>query len=276
MNAALFSYYSSIGIVAAGLLLPPLMGGLVAGAGRIFDAKKQGLDAPSLLQPFQDYYSLWRNEPAETPRDSLLFVLLSMTFHLMALVMLGVKNNLPPVLFMQAFGMVVLIIGGMPRPVPYYGLSANHALKAFLISQPLVFLVAAGVFFATGSFDVSAVNEYPRLLVFDLPLLCMALLLVEKETRSDENESAANGRALLVVKLAHCYRAGTFLLLAGFFFSHSLAGAVWAAIILNVLMAVSSRISLRKARALKAAWGWGYVFFACGVNLTWIYIKYWV
>ena len=41
-------------------------------------------------------------------------------------------------------------------------------------------------------------------------------------------------------------------------------------------MAVSSRISLRKARELKAAWGWGYVFFACGVNLTWIYIKYWI
>jgi len=276
MNAAFAPHFPMLGIIVACLLVPPLIGGLVAGVVRIFDAKKQGLDAPPLLQPFQDYYALWRNEPAATLRDPLFFVLLSMAFHLMALVMLGLQKNLSPVLFLQAFGVLVLIMGGMSRPVPYYGLSANHALKAFLISQPLVFLVAAGVFFATGSFDVSAVNEYPRLLVFDLPLLCMALLLVEKETRSDENESAANGRALLAVKLANCYRAGTFLLLAGFFFAHSLAGAVWAAIILNILLAVSSRISLRKARELKAAWGWGYVFFACGVNLTWIYIKYWI
>ena len=180
MNAAVVPHFPMLGISVACLLLPPLIGGLVAGVGRIFDAKKQGLDAPPLLQPFQDYYALWRNEPASTPRDPLVFVLLSMAFHLMALVMLGLQKNLSPVLFLQAFGVVVLIMGGMPRPVPYYGLSANHALKSFLIGQSLVFLVAAGVFFATGSFDVSAVNEYPRLLVFDLPLLCMALLLVEK------------------------------------------------------------------------------------------------
>ncbi|HWR29065.1 MAG TPA: hypothetical protein VN631_04455 [Negativicutes bacterium] len=278
MNAAVLSHFSSLGIIALCLFVPPLIGGLVAGADRIFDAKKQGMDAPSLLQPFQDFYALWRNEVVGVPRHSLGYVFLSMAFFLMALVLLGLQKNLPPILFLQAFGVLALIMGGMARPVPYFGLSVNHGLKAFLTQQPILLLVTIGIFFATGSFNFSAIKEYPRLLVIDLPLLCAALLIVEYANRSALNAGAASDPSLAVLKLANCYRAGTLLLLAGFFFAHSLAGAALAAIVLHVLLILISRAATYenwRMKMQKLQWEWGYVYFGCGLNLIWIYIKYW-
>jgi len=272
MNAAFLPHFSSLGIITLCLIVPPLIGGLVAGAGRIFDAKKQGMDAPSLLQPFQDFDALWRNEAAG---DSLSYVFMSMAFQVMALVLLGLQKNLSPVLFLQAFGVLALIMGGMARPVPYFSLSVNHGLKAFLTHQPILLLVAVGIFFATGSFNFSAIKEYPRLMVIDFPLLCAALLIVEYANRNAINAGAASDPSLAVLKLANCYRAGTLLLLAGFFFAHSLAGAALAAIVLHVLLVLIPRAAAYETWRRKTQWSWGYVYFGCGLNLIWIYIKYW-
>jgi len=281
MNGVTIAQLSLIGIIAACVLVPPLAGGMIEGVFRRFVAKKQGRDIPPLLQPFQEIVAILRQTPMSGSSEQTVCVLLSITFQVAALLMLVLQRDLPPVLFMQGFGVLALIMGGISRAYPYFGLSVNHALKAFLYCQSVLFLAAIGVFFATGSFNLGAVKEYPRLLVLDLPLLFMALLLVELTTRNAACEGALNADlpgdpGWAVASVSNCFRSSTLMLVAGFFVAHSLTGAVMAAGLLYVILLAVSNGSLKKGWPLKFEWSWGYVFFACGLNLVWIYIKYWM
>lgn len=274
MNGAFLPDLFLVETIVACLLAPPFIGGLVSGVARRYDAIKGGRIAPSLLQPFQEVYVALRKKPGTGSYEVYSALVLSMTLQLAALGMLGLLKNLLPVLFLQAAGLLAMIMAGMFRPVPFIGLSGNHALKAFLTREPILFLVAAGVFFATGSFSLAAVAEYPRLLAIDLPLLCVVLLFIEQESRREPNDVKTESE-LVFMKLANCYRCGTLLLFAGFFFAHSLIGAVIAAILLHIVLVGLSYVPVHISSSQKAKWGWGYVYFATALNLSWIYIKYW-
>ena len=276
MNATLLELLPSIGIFAACLLLPPLIGGLTEGLLYRFHAKGAGRTVPSLLAPFQELAVNLRLPLTAVPNEQILCILMAMAFHLLAIVMLGLQRELPPILLLQAFGVLALIMAGMSRTVPYSHLTINHALRAFLTTQPLLMLVAAGIYFATGNFNLGGVKEYPRLLVADLPFLFIVLILVEQASHSAANEGAASDSMLAFVKLTNCYRSGTLLLLAGFFFAHSLSVATLAAIVLHATLRVAPHALPRAAEWVKAEWSWGFLYFACGLNLLWIYIKYWM
>ncbi len=276
MNATLLELLPSIGIFAACLLLPPLIGGLTEGVLYRFHAKGAGRTVPSLLAPFQEVAVNLRLPLTAVPNEQILCILMAMVFHLLAIVMMGLQRELPSILLLQAFGVLALIMAGMSRTVPYSHLTINHALRAFLTAQPLLMLVAAGIYFATGNFNLGGVKDYPRLLVVDLPFLFMVLILVELAAPSAVNEVSASDPMLAFVKLANCYRSGTMLLLAGCFFAHSLLMAALAAIILHALLRVTPHALPRAAGWVKAEWSWGFLYFACGVNLLWIYIKYWM
>ena len=276
MNATLLALLPSVGIFAACLLLPPLIGVLTEGVLYQLDAKKAGRTVPSLLAPFQEYVVNLRLPLTAVPNEQTTCILLSMAFQLLAIVMMGLQRELPPILLLQAFGVLALIMAGMSKTVPYSHLTINHALRAFLTSQPLLMLVAAGIFFATGNFNLGGIKDYPRLLVVDLPFLFIVLILVELAARTAAKEEAASDPMLAFVKLANCYRSGTLLLLAGFFFAHSIAAAALAAIVLYAILRGAPHAWPRAAGWLKAEWSWGFLYFVCGLNLIWLYIKYWM
>lgn len=276
MNATLLALLPSFGIFAACLLLPPLIGGLTEGVLDQFHAKGAGRTVPSLLAPFREVAVSLRLPLTAVPNEQITCILLAMAFHLLAIVMMGLQRELPPILLLHAFGVLALIMAGMPRIAPYSHLTINHALRAFLTAQPLLMLVAAGIFFATGAFNLGGIRDYPRLLVIDLPFIVIVLILVELAAHTASNETASSDPMLAFVKLANCYRSGTLLLLAGFFFAHSLAVAALAAIVLHAILRVAPHVLPRAAEWVKAEWSWGFLYFACGLNLIWIYIKYWM
>jgi len=277
MNADVFGYLSLIGITAACIGVPPLVAGLFDGVVHHFAAKKQGRAVPSLFQVFHEMAAAFKAAPAEASKVHTACVLLSMAFHLVALVMLGLQRDLPPILFLHAFGLLALILGGMTRTRPYYGLNLTCELREIFTSQPVLLLSAVGIFFATGSFNPAAVTEYPRMLVVDLPLLCLAVLLVEQHRRNvAKDETPDADPALAIVKLANCYRSATVLLFAGFFFSHSLTGASIVAVLLHIVLRYSYQASAYLPAPVKAAWSWGYVLWGCSLNLIWVYLKYWM
>jgi hypothetical protein len=277
MNSAFFSDFSSFGIIVACLLSPPVIGGFVQCLTRSLDAKKRGRSVPPFFQSISDFFSILRQNPATVSREQTVCALLSMTFYLTALGMLALQKHLPFILFLQAFGALAIIMGGMSRPVPYSGASVNHALKAFLTYQSVLFLVAMGFFFATGSFSLATVKQYPRLLVIDLPFLFMALLLVDYAAQCAVSEGGSVDTAMALAMLANCYRTATLVLFAGFFLSHSLLGAAEAAILLYAIVSISIfRAQEHGLLRRNLERGWGYLFFVCGLNLVWVYIKYWL
>lgn len=277
MSAELFASFSTFGIIVSCIFGPPLIGGLIVAFGRQWNAKKQGRTVSPLLQFLPVYGEMRWNASVKVPGDLFFWLLLSVTFHLLALVLLGFQKNLAPILFFQAAGVLAMILGGMTHSISYFGLSFNHGLKAFLTSQPVLFLVAAGVFLTTGSFNFTEIANYPRLLVIDSPLLFAALLFVTHETERNVNETAAQGPLSALIQLAACYQTATLLLFAGYFFGHGLGAAALAAVLLYVLLTIVSYAGPNDAwRQYKAEWGWEAAFFACGLNLVWIYIKYWL
>ena len=259
-------------IVLACLFAPPVLGGLTAGSMNYCQAKKEGRQLPSLFQTFSTFMSKLR-QPAAGQR-SLQWALLSLSFQIAAIVLLGLQKTLPPVLLLYTAGAWVLLFVTSFRPVSISGPDLTHAVRSLLTLQPLLFLVMAGLYFVTGGFSLQILPEIPRVLGIDLPLLWLILPVVEYETRQTMTAYfPADGPLASVMALTQCYASGSVLLLAGFFWTRSVAGAMACAVILQ--------ISLSLLRFVRAPWlskladYWGYVYFTGVVNLLWVYIKYW-
>ena len=266
---------SSLSIIAGCLLIPPLIGCFVDGLSIRYDAKKQGGKIPPLSQPFQEINLLLRQKKGVVPYEPFICILLTLSIDLTALGMLGLQKNLLPILFLQSAGILAMSTARMHHSVPGGVRSVNCELKAFLTRTPLLILVVAGIFFATGSFSLAGLLEYPRLLVIDLPFMWVSLLFIEQASRRDVND-IPTGPAPAFVKLANSYRSGIILLLAGFFFAGNLVGAVAAAVFLHMALVWFGHIQHRFSWRQKSKWGWGYLYFAVLLNLSWIYIKYWL
>jgi ech hydrogenase subunit B len=267
------------GIIAACVLAPLLVVGTAEAVIHHFNAKKQGNPVISLLHIFKKRVANFRSaQNADSTWQTLQILcgLVSVVFQLTALVMLGLQRDLVPIFFLYSFAVLIGIVGRRLRISPVQGLDGNDELQKFVVMQSLLLLIVIGIFFATGSFKASAIKEYPRLLVVDLPLLCLALVIVAQTYwRRTHDISTIDHRALMLMNLADCYRNTTLLLLIGFFFSHSLSSAAIIALLVYLLPRFSVQLYSLLPERLLANWSWGYVFFGCGLNIAWIYIKFW-
>lgn len=262
-------------ILTVCLIAPPLIGGLSAGAIHYYEAKKTGRNTPSLLAPFSELLVRLRRRSATLQPATIFLAALSLAFHGAALGMLAWQKSLPPMLFFQAAGFLTMVLAGSFRSVPFAGPSLNHALRSFLTIQPLLFLIAAGVFFASGSFSLMSEPEFSRVLGVNLPLLWLVLLLIEAAGPRAVVANASAGDATdALIQLSQCYRSATLLLLAGFFWTHGMVGAVVAAVLLQGILAIVPKLRLPWRPPVSGSWGLAY--FAAGLNVCWLYIKFWL
>ena len=262
-------------ILTVCLIAAPLISGLSAGAIRYFEAKKTGRNTPGLLTPFAEFLVQIRRCSATLHPAQVFLAALSLAFHGAALGLLVWQKSLPTVLFLQAAGLLTMVLAGSFRSVPFVGPSLNHALRSFLTIQPLLFLIAAGVFFSSGSFSLMPAPEFSRVLVVNLPLLWVVLLWIELTGPRAVTANAPEGDMVdALIQLSQCYRSATLLLLAGFFWMHGVVGAIMAAVLLQGILAVVPK--LRLPWRTPVAGSWGLAYFAAGLNVCWLYIKFWL
>ena len=266
---------NGIVILTVCLIAAPMIGGFSAGAIRYYEAKKTGRNTPSLLTSLTDFLVRLRRRPATLQPAQVFLAALSLAFHGAALGMLVWQKSLPPVLFFQAVGLLMMVLAGSFRSVPFVGPSLNHALRSFLTIQPLLFLIAAGVFLASGSFSLMPAPENSRVLGVNLPLLWLVLLLIEAAGPRAAVANAPEGDAAdALIQLSQCYRSATLLLLAGFFLMHGVVGAIVAAVLLQGILAIVPKLQLPWRTPVAGSWGLAY--FAAGLNVCWLYIKFWL
>ena len=212
-------------------------------------------------------------------------ILLYLGFNFMAVCMLALKLNLMSALSLQAFGFLAMFVGEYSQNHLRKRSDCNRLLKEFLILQPVLFAVATGFFFATGSFTIADSVQQPRLLIAELPLLFLALIgfsyLSVKENlaagmRKPDLREPELGCSFAVVarRLAEIYRLAFFLLLSGMLMGYGVVTATAAALILYALMVWAGPAVQHRIRRGRFELNWKHVFFAVGVNLTWLYIKY--
>lgn len=260
--------------VIAIVAVTPLVSGLLAGlTGKLIAKQSQKPELP-VLQPFYVFAQLLRLDLDWAEKILSMVTLLQLAFSLLALGVLVLQRNILVAVFFQSMSVMIAMTAEMARPSQVVAAATNKQLKTFLAYQPILLSVVAGVGLATGGFLPDSVQDSTRPLVVELPFLWLALVYVTYLSGKLELNRLFAGPLLAMAQLAGCFRQATLLFIAATFWTQNLVGICVVAILLSCGLAAAEFLRVRLPRRLTAAWGWGYVYFACAINLSWVYIKY--
>ena len=252
----------------------PVVSGLFAGLARRMRLRRDGGMEAAIMQPFYDFNYLIRQQAGPAGNTAQFSILLQLAFSLLALALIVLQRNLLSALLLQSFSGLMAIAANGVRPVGEDSLRRTNPLKLFLTYQPLVLMAAAGCGLATGGFGIDAMLGLSRPLIVELPLLWLSLLYVAYVSSLQETDKALRGPLLAVDRLAGCFRIASLLMFAGVVASDSLIMAGLVAVLLGYGLVVAEDLRSKLHWRLMAAWGWEFVYFACAINLSWLYIKY--
>lgn len=232
-----FSIWSIIGVLAF-LIVAPFIGCILAGLDRKITAGMQGRVGPKLLQPWWDFRKLLAKEDVTVNGAQDLYVWLYLIFIVLSGMVFFAGGNFLLCVFIQTLGALFFILAGYSSRSPYADLGAERETVQVMSYEPMVLLVAIGMFLATGSFYVADLLSAKMPLVRYLPLIFIGFLyvLTIKLRKSPFDISMAqhahqeivrgivtefSGRTLALVELSHWYETILFLGWTGMF-------VVWA------------------------------------------------
>jgi len=255
------------------VVLAPVGGGLVAGVDRIVTARMQGRVGPPLFQPFYDVFKLMHKETMVVRRSQNFY----MVFYLILMIFTGVLffsgGDILLVIFALTLGDVFFILGGYKASSPFSFLGTQRELILSMAYEPIILLLAVGLYRATGSFNVADINAYPDLLIVFLPGLFIGFLCVMeiKFRKSPFDLSTSHhghqelvkgmttefsGRTLAAIEVGHWYESVFVLgLLYLFFAAKPIMAVVAVGLTLFFLILADNAFARFKWQlALKSTW----------------------
>ena len=224
---------SVIGIVAF-LFAGPVLGCLLAGIDRKLSAGLQGRVGPKLLQPYYDFRKLLDKEDATVNGAQDLYVLLYLVFIILSGVVFFAGGNFLLCVFILTLGSLFLIVAAYASRSPYAELGAQREIVQVMSYEPMVLLVAAGLFMATGTFRVEDMlaAELPAVRYAPLIFIGFVYVLTIKLRKSPFDISMSHhahqelvrglttelsGKTLAMIELSHWYENILFLGWVGIF-----------------------------------------------------------
>ncbi|MGN0078015.1 MAG: respiratory chain complex I subunit 1 family protein [Coriobacteriales bacterium] len=228
-----FGIGSVIGIVAF-LFAAPVLGCLLAGIDRKLSAGLQGRVGPKLLQPYYDFRKLLDKEDATVNGAQDLYVLLYLVFIILSGVVFFAGGNFLLCVFILTLGSLFLIVAAYASRSPYAELGAQREIVQVMSYEPMVLLVAAGLFMATGTFRVEDMlaAELPAVRYAPLIFIGFVYVLTIKLRKSPFDISMSHhahqelvrglttelsGKTLAMIELSHWYENILFLGWVGIF-----------------------------------------------------------
>lgn len=224
---------SIIGIVAF-LVVAPVFGCLLAGIDRKLTAGLQGRVGPKLLQPYYDFRKLLDKEDATVNGAQDLYVLLYLVFIVLSGVVFFAGGNFLLCVFILTLGSLFLIVAAYASRSPYAELGAQREIVQVMSYEPMVLLVAAGLFMATGTFrvedmlaaDVPAVRYAPLIFAGFIYVLTIKLRKSPFDISMSHHAhqelvrgltTELSGKTLALIELSHWYENILFLGWVGIF-----------------------------------------------------------
>ncbi|MBC8159367.1 MAG: NADH-quinone oxidoreductase subunit H [Rhodospirillales bacterium] len=275
-------------LALAGLIVAPLVGGLIGGIDRKLTARVQGRVGPPIVQSFYDVAKLWAKETTVANPwltfCSWVYVGAAAT----SVVLFFMMGDLLLIFFVQAIGAVFLVIGALSVPSPYSQVGGQRELLQILAYEPLLILVIAGIYVTTGSFKVEAVLAHDTPLLLELPLLFIVLgyALTIKLRKSPFDISGSHhahqelvkgvyteyvGRNLALVEIAHWYETILILGFVALFWTTSLIGLAVLIVVTYALEIIIDNISARLTWRWMLGSVWVTGLCLSTVNLAWLY-----
>jgi ech hydrogenase subunit B len=180
MNA-ICDLYQSLSIPArmvVFLVLAPFVGGFLAGVDRKLSARLQGRYGPPLRQPFFDVLKLFQKERILVNKFQNFTIVLFFLFILLSGALFFAGADLLLVVFSFALAGTFFVLGGFAVGSPYSHIGAERELIQMVAYEPMVILVAVGMYQAAGSFKVADLIQSQAPLILYLPGVFLGFLYI--------------------------------------------------------------------------------------------------
>lgn len=165
-------------IVIATIVFAPIIGGLLFGIDRRITARLQGRYGPPLLQPFYDFFKLLGKEGIAVSRMQFVWIYAYLIFMISCLLCLVLQADFLVLVFLLGFAGVSLVLGGFSTKSPYSHFGANRELLQILSYEPVLLLLALGMYAQNGTFLISSIFSQDKPMLFGLWPLFLAVLYV--------------------------------------------------------------------------------------------------
>lgn len=231
--------------IVAYLVLAPLVGGFLAGLDRVIGARMQGRVGPPVLQPFYDALKLFEKEGITVNKVQDFYVMCFFIFVLITGCIFFAGGDLLLVIFTLTTASVFLIIAAFSSNSPYAQIGAERELLQMMAYEPMVLLMAVGMYLVTGSFNVYEIASEGTMAF--LPLLGVFLgflfILTIKFRKSPFDLSMSHhahqelvkgittefsGKTMALIEIAHWYEN---IFLLGFVFLFFANGTILSYVI---------------------------------------------
>ncbi len=269
---------SIIGIIVF-LVFAPIVGCLLSGIDRKLSAGLQGRVGPKLLQPYYDFRKLLDKEDATVNGAQDLYVWLYLLFIVAAGVVFFAGGNFLLCVFILTLGSLFLIVAAYASRSPYAELGAQREIIQVMSYEPMVLIVAAGLFMATGTFRVEDIiaADVPAIRYAPLIFTGFVYVLTIKLRKSPFDISMSHhahqelvrgvttefsGKTLALIELSHWYENILFLGWVGVFVmwgGYNLTGVIVTVVVCIVVYLLEILIDNNFARVkwqamLKSSW----------------------
>ncbi len=160
--------------VAGYLIFAPVAGGLLSGIDRKLTARMQGRVGPPLLQPFYDVLKLMKKQYIIVNVFQNFFVVLFFVFTVLSGVLFFIGADLLIVIFALTLGGVFFALAGFSVNSPFSHIGAERELIQMMAYDPMLIILAMGMYLVTGSFNVYEIYDYGQggqALIYYLPFI---------------------------------------------------------------------------------------------------------
>jgi ech hydrogenase subunit B len=204
------------------ILLAPLVGGVLSGVDRRISARLQGRYGPPVLQPFYDVFKLMQKERIIVNKFQDFPVVLFLLFTIFSGALFFAGADLLLTIFSLALAGTFLVLGGYCVSSPFSHIGAEREIIQTVAYEPMIILMAVGMYQVTGSFRVETILLHQAPLILHLPGVFAAFLyiLVIKFRKSPFDLSMSHhahqeivrgitteysGPALALIEISHWY-----------------------------------------------------------------------
>jgi ech hydrogenase subunit B len=158
-------------------VLSPVIGGFIYGFERIVRARMQNRQGPPLLQPFYDFVKLLQKRPIQVHSFHSMMGIAFFFATWFALSAFLCGPNILVGLFLHILALAFFIIGGFSVLSPYSVMGSLREIVHLMAVEPLLILLAIGLFMVTGTWSVEEMFKYPGIPLIYLPLVFIAFVL---------------------------------------------------------------------------------------------------
>ena len=177
----IYEVYQSLSILErmlVFLVLAPFVGGFLAGIDRKLSARLQGRYGPPLRQPFFDVLKLLHKERILVNKFQNFNIVLLFVFTIFSGALFFAGADLLLTIFSLALAGTFFILAGFSVGSPYSHLGAEREVIQMVSYEPMVILMAIGMYQVTGSFKVADLVQSQKPLILYLPGIFVGFLYI--------------------------------------------------------------------------------------------------